>query len=189
MKPYPKRAVYASGQQHHSFKLLEQTTHQSKGGNSFVAWNCQCDCGVVFATTTKQIKKGRKSCGCLSQRSQFKSISNEVALIRRKLCHYKIAAKRRNIKWCLKEQDFAKLLKQNCYYCGVEPCLEVKRFKGSIFVNGVDRVANDLDYTIDNVVSCCYICNRAKGDLDQATFSKWLERLRRSRPTPICHPS
>ena len=40
------------------------------------------------------------------------------------------------------------------------------------------RLDNYKGYTIDNCVSCCKICNRAKGSLPLETFQKWIERLK-----------
>ena len=48
---------------------------------------------------------------------------------------------------------------QPCAYCGTT---ESPR--------GLDRVYNDFPYTIDNVVSCCWGCNRSKHSLDFNQF-------------------
>ena len=61
-----------------------------------------------------------------------------------------------------KDQAF-KLLEGKCYYCGE---------KTENAVNGIDRLQFDGDYTIDNCVSCCKMCNMMKGALDPITFVK-----------------
>lgn len=49
----------------------------------------------------------------------------------------------------------------------------VCRVKGKLApftYNGIDRVDSDGDYTIDNCVPCCKICNRMKVDTPVADF-------------------
>jgi len=43
--------------------------------------------------------------------------------------------------------------------------------------NGVDRVDSNKDYTEDNVVSCCKICNYAKHTMGTYQFMDWIKRL------------
>lgn len=45
----------------------------------------------------------------------------------------------------------------NCYYCG-NVALE------NVTLNGIDRKNNNLDYTLDNCVTSCEMCNVMKGD-------------------------
>lgn len=37
--------------------------------------------------------------------------------------------------------------------------------------------SSNLGYCIENVVSCCSPCNKAKGTLSQKEFIAWLDRL------------
>lgn len=111
---------------------------------------------------------------------------------------YKKNAKKRNLTWALSDAVAKKLLRSNCYYCNVPPCLysnpyltergEVtthgKRIrkntilhKYTIYVNGIDRIDSSLDYTEDNVVAACQICNRAKSNISMASFLLWLSNL------------
>ena len=66
-------------------------------------------------------------------------------------CQYKIEAKKRNHKWDLTFQQFKSFWQKPCYYCG-----------SKMETIGIDRVDNSKGYLIDNVVSCCEKCNRAK---------------------------
>lgn len=67
-------------------------------------------------------------------------------------------AKGRGIKVSLTEEQIADILKQECYYCGKPNA------------DGIDRVDSTKDYTIDNVVPCCGICNRMKNKYSLSTF-------------------
>jgi hypothetical protein len=41
----------------------------------------------------------------------------------------------------------------------------------------MDRVDNSLGYVIDNVVSCCEMCNLAKKDFSREEFESWVRRV------------
>jgi hypothetical protein len=64
---------------------------------------------------------------------------------------------RKMIAWCLSLEDFASLVVKPCFYCGRLPS-----DLGKVF-HGIDRVASDMDYTVDNCVPCCSQCNLLKG--------------------------
>ncbi len=72
---------------------------------------------------------------------------------------YKSNAIARNLQFELTIDNFKKYWKQPCYYCG-----------DKIETIGLDRVNNDKGYTIDNVVSCCAICNYMKRNLSKEDF-------------------
>jgi len=93
---------------------------------------------------------------------------------------YKASATRRKLEWALKDEQFDVLVKQNCYYCGIEPfnVLTKRGQVGSFTYNGIDRVDNLKGYTVGNVVSCCKICNYAKGRSTPEEFDSWLNRIR-----------
>ena len=67
----------------------------------------------------------------------------------------------------------------NCFYCGQLPSREkvTRGNNGSFVYNGIDRKDNNKGYSIDNVVSCCSICNRAKHTILFNEFIQWLECL------------
>lgn len=46
-----------------------------------------------------------------------------------------------------------------------------------MFLNGIDRVNNDLGYINNNVVSCCKTCNLAKSSLTLIEFKNWINNL------------
>jgi hypothetical protein len=43
--------------------------------------------------------------------------------------------------------------------------------------NGLDRVDRSKGHTSDNVVSCCWDCNRAKGDMTKEDFIIHIKRM------------
>lgn len=65
---------------------------------------------------------------------------------------YKAGAKERDYEFTISELDFYSLVDKDsrCTYCGASEKI------------GVDRVDNDIGYTLENCVSCCSTCNYAK---------------------------
>jgi hypothetical protein len=66
-----------------------------------------------------------------------------------------VSAERRGFVWSISKEDYKLLLDSRCYYCG-----------GVLNPVGIslDRLNNSEGYLIENVVSCCRICNQVKMD-------------------------
>jgi len=74
---------------------------------------------------------------------------------------------RRQIRWELTIEEFGKIIKKPCYYCG-----EIKdKF------SGVDRIDSDKEYTVGNCVPCCTICNHMKWIMSPKEFVERCERV------------
>lgn len=65
---------------------------------------------------------------------------------------YKSSAKFRKLTFNLTLEQFSKIIKEPCFYCGSIPELK----------NGIDRKLNDVGYELYNCVSCCKRCNFMK---------------------------
>lgn len=82
--------------------------------------------------------------------------------------HVKDMAKKRNLIFNIDLEYYIKnLFMKDCHYCG-------GKTKGWL-----DRVNNDkeIGYIIDNVVSCCENCNRAKGTLSSHEFIQHILKI------------
>lgn len=92
---------------------------------------------------------------------------------------YRHRAARKGMKWELSKSTCIILFSSLCYYCGSKP--NNSRFIDSDLArfryNGIDRVISHIGYTIDNVVSCCSRCNRAKLKTDGRRFIRWLRAV------------
>ena len=84
--------------------------------------------------------------------------------------YYKYNAKRRGKGFDISADDFARIIKQSCFYCGKEPALVVKRGYDTLIINGVDRLDSRKGYAPDNAVACCSRCNMMKGTLSVEEF-------------------
>lgn len=65
-------------------------------------------------------------------------------------------AKTRKLEWNIAKDDYVNLITQQCHYC-----------KESLNETGVglDRKDNSKGYILNNVVPCCWTCNRTRSDL------------------------
>jgi hypothetical protein len=79
----------------------------------------------------------------------------------------KRGAAKRGLPFDLTNEQFETLLKRRCYLCGAEPNPLI----------GVDRIDNTKGYTVENSVSCCWVCNRMKADLSLPTFIAHINRI------------
>jgi hypothetical protein len=141
-------------------------------------WKCLCDCGKISIVSGKNLKNGKvRSCGCLIKtKYSYPYGDTSFNMI---FSGYKASAKRRNLNFCLSKEEFKKLIKENCFYCGKEPC-QIKKSKkgnGEFVYNGLDRIDSSKGYNMNNVVPCCGKCNESKMALSQQEFLSWVERV------------
>jgi len=146
-----------------------------KSNDRSIVWECLCDCGNTAKITSKSLmSQGTKSCGCL--RRIEKGEANFNKLYR----GYKGYSKRRNRLFELSVDDFRKLVTDNCFYCGTKPKQKSYRqfSNGTFLFNGIDRIDNAKGYVKGNVKTCCFICNRAKGNMEYEEFLLWIKAIK-----------
>lgn len=88
-------------------------------------------------------------------------------------------------KFNLTLDQYKTLIHSNCYYCGAKPTADNQwnksnRRKGDptiVYVNGIDRIDSTKEYTIDNCVACCPICNSMKSTLSTSEFKSHIKRI------------
>jgi hypothetical protein len=144
----------------------------------YPAWNCKCSCEKIIITSSYNLKNGQtKSCGHTFANNLIQHYIDKgnynPPLATAKDLYYSLY-RDGNIIF----EYFYKLSQMNCFYCGIEPCNKKRNTKkkssqymkdNSLFIyNGLDKVNSKLSHNINNVVPCCYICNRAK--LDRIIF-------------------
>jgi hypothetical protein len=142
----------------------------------------RCDCGKEKTIMGSAMVSGNtKSCGCLAKEiKQTKRISENHSDITAIILGYKRHAERWGFKWLLSRSFVETLIKENCFYCGSSPSNK-KKTKNSIgdglLYSGIDRINSNKDYTEDNVVACCRICNYAKSNMTIEDFRLWAVRI------------
>lgn len=147
-----------------------------------VLWKCECICGGSRNVRKSHLVSGKvDTCGKCS-------IVRASALFRKplgastwnsKYLTYKRSANKRNIPFELAKQELVNICSESCYYCENIPGL-VNYSKGAwndVYSNGIDRVDSNAGYVDGNCVSCCWICNRAKGTMTQRDFYVWVSKI------------
>lgn len=171
---------------------------ETKGKQGQVAWLCKCECGKERVATANHLKiKSVRSCGCQKYKTGEahgnRKYDPVTASYRAKASSYKAGAKHRNISWNLSSENTLSLLKNNCFYCGIQPNMKfnviLNREKDRhfdinniekqsyILYNGIDRLDSSLGYEEGNVVSCCTKCNFAKNEMSVKEFDEWIEKI------------
>lgn len=154
-------------------------------------WLCRCDCGNTKEVSSQDLTTGRiSSCGCLKRGRishkdrkliPTKSLPNinESPRINTKFSIYRSSARNRGLEFELSKEDFLNLITGECTYCGKksETGFDLKSLSVHTTFLGIDRVDNTKGYTINNVVSCCKLCNRMKMTLTKDEFLEQIARI------------
>ena len=161
-------------------RLVVEAPAKSRHRRSY--WSCLCDCGKSCIAMGKYLRQGKKrSCGCLQRESSVQNAkamtaSNNlpigVAAFNLLLASYRCAAENRSLNFDLTKDQFQKLTKQVCFYCGAKPTIVYAPNlpNGGYVYNGVDRKNSSEGYNADNCVPCCKICNWMKNTYSVEDF-------------------
>lgn len=82
---------------------------------------------------------------------------------------FKTTAKRKKRKLEITFEDWKKIIKKPCYYCG-------DKLK-SKYGYCIDRLDNKKGYTLDNSVPCCNLCNQMKSNLNKKEFINHIKKI------------
>lgn len=161
------------------FSHIKKASHRS----AHAYWNVICDCGNTLVVNGKSLRDGNtQSCGCLRRERLLSANTkaNGVAALNQIIASYKRHAKKINVQYLLTTEQVIDLLYQPCHYCGIMPNqVSGKNYiSGAIVYNGIDRKDSNGDYIIENVVTACGICNRAKYTMPYEEYMKWIQRLK-----------
>ena len=161
-------------------KIISTTCNskRSKTGKSIrnrKYWIFKCDCGNEKSVCiTNAITGNTKSCGCILYPNKLPS--GESAK-RRLLYDYIHSAARRGLEFKLSKEELYWFAEQRCEYCGYLPKNKINSNNGTFVYNGIDRIDNNVGYTLDNCVTCCITCNRGKHKLSNEEFKLWIKRI------------
>lgn len=160
-------------------------SHVDDSGKRYVL--VKCTCGIQKIVRLNNIRSGGSTCcNQCSHRTRKKKKKDPEVGFRAIQYVYMKHAKERNLSYELSYENFKILVQSNCNYCGVEP-QQLYQLRNSttqkirsgvpILYNGIDRIDSTKGYSLENVVSCCKICNRAKGNLTVEDFNEWILRI------------
>lgn len=144
-------------------------------------YKTRCECGVEKVINSALMVNGNtKSCGCLAKESaKATRISEHHSEVTAIILGYKRHAKGRGHAFELSREFVARITAMSCHYCGSKPgnFMKTKNSIIGLAFNGIDRVDNTQGYNEANVVPCCKICNRAKGNLTVTQFLEWAKNI------------
>lgn len=151
-------------------------------------WVLQCKCGsfrkVLNSDITNYLETGtHKNLGPCCRKCKDAKYWKEMSIIdayKSIYTDYKAQAIRRDLSFELSKAEAFKLFTSNCYYCGSEPNNVKTIRRGPIKkynYQGIDRLDPLKNYTIDNVVPCCSICNYAKRDMSEERFYQFIDKV------------
>jgi hypothetical protein len=80
----------------------------------------------------------------------------------------------------LSKEEYLNLIYKDCFYCG-EPPKNIyslsRKYNNSIVYQGIDRINPNLEYDMNNCISCCWTCNRMKADMTVDEFKEKIKNL------------
>lgn len=141
----------------------------------------RCACGAEKSIQGSLLRSGNtRSCGCLAKEAGAKRrISRHHSDTTAVILGYKRHAQDRGFEWKLTREQVAWIISKDCHYCGSPPA-NTKTTKNTLTplkYSGLDRADNTKGYSVENVVPCCRICNRAKQTLTVAEFATWAKAI------------
>lgn len=169
---------YYIGQRFNFLVIISLEKIDSKKRKFF---KCKCDCGNEKIIQGSLMSSGNtKSCGCYGKKiRKDKRISDNHTEVSAIIFQYKRHAKTRGLNFNLSRQDVIDIIHKNCFYCGIKPSNTMKTknsISNGLKFSGIDRVNSSVDYTINNVVPCCKMCNYAKSNYTKEVFLEWITR-------------
>lgn len=105
---------------------------------------------------------------------------------------YKDSAKFRGYSFELTKEDFRNLTTKNCHYCNEIPSQRRRTGRKtstapSFYIyNGIDRIINNIGYTLQNCVPCCPMCNKMKRALSVEEFIGHAVKIRNHLENKKC---
>ncbi len=168
-----------TGQRFGKLVAVRRTAHFR---SSFFMWLFRCDCGRVVeripVDVAAVVKRGGVPC-CPECRPPSRKGDNAEVVVHRLWKQYRVGAHARKLEFALTEEEVRQLVTGDCEYCGTPPSRQIQRGpkSASLLVNGIDRKHNAQGYTRDNVVSCCWRCNRSKRDMSYEDWMDWIRQL------------
>jgi hypothetical protein len=143
-------------------RVLNTHTNKTK-------WKCLCDCGQEKIATATHLKRSAVvRCDVCATPIPYDALYKEF---RRK-------AHRNNHETTITFDDFLEFTKTTeCFYCGCPVQWERVIKHGGTRQYNLDRIDNNIGYSIDNCVICCNVCNFMKMKLSKEEFLRKVEQI------------
>lgn len=164
------RKVDLTGMKVNYLTFIKKTERRYRGA---VLWKLKCVCNKEIERIAYFVCSSiTTNCGC-----KTKELNSKAGKKTRKFDPRISSARsiwRRTYKDGCDFDSFFKLSQNPCAYCGKPPStifrLDKNNKLGEFIYNGLDRVDNSKDHSLDNVVTCCAICNMMKNSMPVDVF-------------------
>ena len=132
-------------------RLLDESFfHKNKAHKNGLSTDCK-ECKKKWGKDFRKTELYRKN--------QIKYAEKRRHSPKTRFYSYLWRAKDRDIEFDLTFEEFKFFWGKRCYYCGI-------KIEGI----GLDRIKNNVGYTVNNIVACCPQCNRMKMSLGKKEF-------------------
>ena len=158
---YLSRHILIPGQKFHKLTFIKETEFRV---NKQILCLVKCDCGTEKLIRKHDLIFETKSCGCLTKEriGNLNKLKPQEAAFNSLFHSYKTRAQKLSVEFKLTIEQFRNIINRNCIYCNKSPSNNKKSANGILVYNGIDRLNNNLGYTIDNTEPCCGQCNKMK---------------------------
>lgn len=138
-------------------------------------WLVRCTCGEEELVSRGSLCDGKVSCLQCShkRRGNKRTLKDFTATKNRLIRVFKRNARTRGLIWELDKNYALNIMDKPCHYCGLPP----KEDCDGLVRSSIDRVDNAKGYTKDNVVPCCFECNRMKHTMSVEQYHEHVARV------------
>jgi hypothetical protein len=128
-------------------------------------WLFSCDCGGEKEVEANRVACGNTtSCGCRLLEGQYDTIENMA------FRQHKQNSKYRKYEWFLTLEEYLKIARTPCAYCGKFSTRKNYATGATLNLNSVDRINNEPYYRVENCQSVCFAHQRLKSSFSHEDF-------------------
>ena len=184
----PNQKIFTTKGEETSWSFLHDVEYKKYGKTVRRIIKVKCECGRIKDVQYNNIRGGHsKCCGFDPCRIPYnKHRRNPETTYNVIYYTYKKGALKRHLPFELSIDQFKTFLDKNCFYCDEVPSsvYEIRNSQTGriraglpLTYNGIDRMDNNIGYTMDNSVTCCITCNRMKMALGYQDFLNHVEKI------------
>lgn len=117
--------------------------------------------------------------GLTYRSKKYRKSKNFNTFVQRIFTQYKYKAKKKGHSFLLTLEELTVLITSKCYLCGAIPSNTMRRkgVEGSLAYQGIDRINNDIGYTVENSRPCCQKCNGIKSNKSLESTIKHVAKI------------
>lgn len=177
-----------AGEIYGRYKTIEKVPYTTPNGTVEQRWKCEnIETGAISYKRNRSLDERSQEdlMSDIENQMLVKHNLHQMGLRKALFIEYQSNADSRNHQFLLTFEEFNNLISGDCFYCGTKPKikngghLEKRKHKGQpdLYTNGIDRINSNGDYTIDNCVPCCSMCNKMKNVYSKNDFLNHIKNI------------